>query len=283
MSRAGLHTLSAMPAPTAMLSTPAPSWPAGEDWVLEPKYDGYRLLIETTTTRPRAWSRHGTSLTEALGELLVVFADLPAGCVIDSELIALADVDGFPRQDFAAVGRAVFGRDRAARQHLHIVAFDLPAHPSVTNFAARPWRERADLLAQALPTHPRVRRVEALPAEPSIHERLVALGFEGSILKRPGSAYRPGRTRHWQKVKARHVEAVTLGSTHRDRKGRPYTRCQRLDGQRITASGAPADPGRVGELALLAYTRVDANGDLREARLLPTEPASSAATARVAG
>jgi ATP-dependent DNA ligase len=43
-----------------MLSTAIRSWPEGGDWVLEPKFDGFRVLIEVTSDRRvRAWSRHG--------------------------------------------------------------------------------------------------------------------------------------------------------------------------------------------------------------------------------
>ena len=68
-----------------------------------------------TGGRVCAWSRHGTSMTEPLDELLEPFSALDTGWVFDGELIALADRDGDPVQDFAAVGRAVFGRDAEAR------------------------------------------------------------------------------------------------------------------------------------------------------------------------
>jgi ATP-dependent DNA ligase len=74
-----------------------------------------------------AWSRHGASLTEPLRELLAPFAAFRDGWVFDGELIALDDRDGRPFQDFAAVGRAVFGGDRGAAAGLHYVAFDLLA------------------------------------------------------------------------------------------------------------------------------------------------------------
>ena len=99
-----------------MLASPASEWPQGGGWVLEPKYDGYRLLVETRADgRVCAWSRHGTSLTEQLRELLEPFSALDAGWVFDGELIALTNRDGRPAQDFAAVGRAVFGGATGAR------------------------------------------------------------------------------------------------------------------------------------------------------------------------
>ena len=74
--------------------------------MLEAKFDGYRLLIEVGI---RAWSRHATSLTTRLGDLLDPFVDVAPGTVFDGELIALTERHGQPVQDFAAVSRTVLG------------------------------------------------------------------------------------------------------------------------------------------------------------------------------
>jgi len=67
-----------------MLSASSPSWPRGSDWVLQPKWDGFRLLIEVAGGgRVRAWSRHGTSLTSRLLGLLESFVELPGGSMFD--------------------------------------------------------------------------------------------------------------------------------------------------------------------------------------------------------
>jgi bifunctional non-homologous end joining protein LigD len=111
-----------------MLASSISDWPESGGWVLEPKYDGYRLLVQARPGgRVSAWSRQGTILTEPLRELLAPFETLGAGWVFDGELIALDDHDGRPVQDFAAVGRAVFGRDRTAGSRLQYVAFDVLA------------------------------------------------------------------------------------------------------------------------------------------------------------
>jgi len=61
-----------------MLSTAIRSWPEGGDWMLEPKFDGFRVLIEVASDRRvRAWSRHGTNLTDSLGDLLGALLYLP--------------------------------------------------------------------------------------------------------------------------------------------------------------------------------------------------------------
>jgi hypothetical protein len=60
--------------------------------------------------------------------------------------------------------------------------------------------------------------VHVFPAEASVHERLVALGFEGSVLKRRDSRYRPGqRSSAWQKVKTRARTRAKLEIVHVDR------------------------------------------------------------------
>ena len=48
-----------------MLSTRVTPWPANSDWVMEPKWDGFRLLVAIDAKgRVRAWSRRGASLAD---------------------------------------------------------------------------------------------------------------------------------------------------------------------------------------------------------------------------
>ena len=92
-----------------MLSVSAPQRPDGGTWVLEPKFDGFRLLIDVGPDgEVHAWSRRGTDLTPRVGSLTAPFADVAAGTTFDGELIALTERDGQPVQDFAAVTRVVF-------------------------------------------------------------------------------------------------------------------------------------------------------------------------------
>ena len=49
-----------MAIPEPMLSTRAATWPAQGDWMMEPKWDGFRLLVAIDQHgRMRAWSRRG--------------------------------------------------------------------------------------------------------------------------------------------------------------------------------------------------------------------------------
>lgn len=116
-----------------------------------------------------AWSRHGTSLTASLGELLAPIAAVGAGWVFDGELIALSDRDGRPVQDFAAVGRAVFGGDRDAIARLHYIALDVLAAGEAGDVQARPLVKRAAILAERFLAGRRLRVALTLPADLATH------------------------------------------------------------------------------------------------------------------
>ncbi|MGI8712689.1 MAG: hypothetical protein ACR2NR_05785 [Solirubrobacteraceae bacterium] len=263
-----------MSPPEPMLSWSAPRWPEGGEWVLQPKWDGFRLLIEVDPDRRvRAWSRHGTSLTARLGGLTAAFAEAP-GSVFDGELVVISERDGRPVQDFAAVCRAVLRGDPTAAGDLRFVGFDVLALDG-NDFRGRPWTERNSRLTEALPVSDRVRRVESLPASLAAHAAIVALGFEGTVLKRPNSPHRPGRQRAWLKHKARHTTDGLLLNVRQGRDGQWYGVCD-VDGRRVSVLAGASWVARVGEVLTLVYSRVDTNGDLREVRIGEPAKAGSA-------
>jgi ATP-dependent DNA ligase len=235
---------------------------------MQPKWDGCRLLVDVGAEgEVRAWSRHGTNLTARLGVLLAPFADVAPGTTFDGELVALAERDGQPTQDFAAVIRAVFTGQPAATDRLRFVAFDLLAVAG-QDVRHRPWKERDVRLCEALPLCERIRLVVSQPASRAAHDAIVALGFEGTVLKRPGSTYRVGRHNAWIKHKAQFTTRAELRAVRQDRDGRWHAVCD-IDGRRIRAVAGPRTADRVGQLVELAYSRVDADGTLREARVAP--------------
>ena len=125
-----------------MLSTSSNRWPAGDGWVLQPKWDGFRVLIEVAENRGvRAWSRHGVSLTTGLSDVLGELSAAPAGSVFDGELVALGERDRCATMDFAAVCRAVLFHDVGAAAGLLYVGFDV-LRLGGEDLRERPWRER---------------------------------------------------------------------------------------------------------------------------------------------
>ncbi len=249
-----------------MLSTRAATWPAQDDWAMEPKWDGFRLLVAINQHgRVRAWSRRGASLGDRLGALLEPLAEAPRGSVFDGELVALSSLDGRAVQDFTAVCRAALRADAVAASKLHLVAFDL-LELGGDDIRSLPWVKRTELLREAFPVGERLRLVQTQPASRAAHDQLVALGFEGSVLKRPGSTYRPGRQTTWRKYKACHHATATLRAVRLGRDGHTYA-ISELDGRRVTTLGSPRLAALIGQQVELAYSRIDADDSLREVRI----------------
>ena len=123
-------------------------------------------------------------------------------------------------------------------------------------------------MRETLPVCDGIRLVDSQPATLTVHEAIVALGFEGTVLKRLGSAYRPGRHRAWIKRKARFVACAELRSVHQDRDGCWHALCD-IDGRRAHALAGARTVERIGQLVELIYSRADADGSLREARVAP--------------
>lgn len=238
--------------------------------MLQPKWDGFRLLIVVGRGgEVRGWSRHGTDLTARLGSLVAPFAAVASGTTFDGELVAVSERDGKPALDFGAVTSAVFTGQPAAADRLRFVAFDLLAVRG-EDVRPLPWEERDALLRDTLPVCERIRLSASQPATLAAHEAIVALGFEGTVLKRLGSAYRPGRHPAWIKRKARFVARAELRSVHQDREGRCHALCE-IDGRRVHALASARSAERIGQLVDLGYSRVDADGSLREARVAPRQ------------
>jgi ATP-dependent DNA ligase len=263
-----------MPAPEPMLSSRGVDWPSGAGWVMQTKWDGFRLLLEMPRSgTARAWSRHGASLGERVPVILEPFREMQAGTIVDGELVAIGTSDGGPAQDFASVRRAVFNGDPEAIRGLRFVAFDLLMIDG-DDLRSRPWSERDQELRRSLPLCDRVRMVESQPASRERHDAIVSLGFEGTVLKRVRSTYRAGRQSAWVKHKARRIVTGTAVEVREDRNGMRWVFCD-VDGRRVVAGAAGAGADVVGRRVRIVYSRVDADGSLREARIDQRQGAGS--------
>lgn len=139
--------------------------------------------------------------------------------------------------------------DAAAAEDLRFVAFDVLAL-SGDDLRGRPWTERNLRLTNALPISGPVRPVESLPASPAAHAAIVALGFEGTVLKRPNSTYRSGRHQAWLKHKAS-ADGVLL-SVREGRDGQWHGVCD-VDGRRVSVLAGASWVDRVGQVLTLVY------------------------------
>jgi len=63
--------------------------PVGRSWLYEPKFDGYRgMLMTNRAGQAVVYSRNAKDLGRCFPELLQVAQALPAGTVIDGEIVA---------------------------------------------------------------------------------------------------------------------------------------------------------------------------------------------------
>ena len=189
------------------------------DWLAEWKYDGIRAQL-VRRDGLWLWSRGEELITERFPEIAQAAAALPAGTVLDGEVLVWDDTIGQPAA-FARLQTRI-GRKavtaKVLREHpACFVAYDLLEHGG-EDWRERPQRERSAALeallcgvagAGALRLSPLIEagswmQLAALRAESR------ARGVEGLMLKQAGSRYGVGRTRDvgtWWKWKIEPMSA----------------------------------------------------------------------------
>src|SRR5438309_8383675 len=91
--------------------------PEAATWIWEIKIDGYRALAVKSSTGLTLFSRNRKSLNRQFPYIVESLADLPAGTVVDGELVA---IDDNGRPDFNLLQNF-----RAEASHTHYYVFDL--------------------------------------------------------------------------------------------------------------------------------------------------------------
>ena len=184
--------------------------PGGDGWQYEPKWDGFRGVLENEGGELALWSRNARPLLRYFPELQPLGDLLPPRSALDGEIV----IDRAGRLDFDAMQMRLHPaesriRKLSAETPAQFIAFDL-------------------LLWNGKPVHretleERRRTLEALPftispasADPAQAEawlgQLEAAGFDGVIAKRLGLPYLPGSRDGVVKVKAhRTADCVVVG------------------------------------------------------------------------
>jgi bifunctional non-homologous end joining protein LigD len=173
--------------------------PKGDDWLHEPKWDGFRFQIIKDGSRVRFYSRHGAECTDRLPGMVEAFGKLPTqSAILDGELVLID-----PR------GAAHFYRLMAQMRtsspdesQLMFMAFDL-LHQDGIDLRALPLTERKrDLHRLCRKSRvPFMREVQTFPNGTLLFDHCSKFGFEGVVSKRLGSRYSGGPSRNWVKSK----------------------------------------------------------------------------------
>lgn len=210
---------------TPQLATLVDSVPAGNRWMHEIKFDGYRALVAVAGNQVQVWTRGGKDWTDKFAPLVEAVAalDLPPS-LIDGEIVSYGK-DGNP--DFSSL-QAVLKRghgSQTAKDKLSFHAFDL-LEANGEDLTKLPNIERKERLEALLATaQPPIHVADhVLGAGEKLYEAMCKAGQEGIISKAIDAPYRASRTKSWVKVKCtRRQEFVVIGWKKSTAKGRPFS------------------------------------------------------------
>ena len=171
--------------------------PAGDAWLHELKWDGYRLLCTIRRGEVRLWSRNALEWTERAPEIADALSALGVqDAILDGELVA---GEG-SRKDFNLLQGVLSGERHGP---LRYMLFDL-AHLDGIDLANAPLAERKGLLERLLdkaPSHLGYSSHGSGDGEAAFAAAVEA-GFEGIVSKRTDARYHAGRSDDWRKCKA---------------------------------------------------------------------------------
>jgi bifunctional non-homologous end joining protein LigD len=194
-------------APQLCVSVSRP--PAGDDWVHEIKFDGYRVQMRIENGNVSLKTRKGLDWTEKFSAIAQEATKLPDG-IIDGEIVAL-DHSGHP--SFASLQAAL---SEGKTDELIFYAFDL-LFANGEDLRKLPLSERKQQLQTLL--NGRRKRDEGViryvnhfeTGGDAILESACKMSLEGIVSKLTSAPYRSGRNDSWTKAKCRAGHEVVIG------------------------------------------------------------------------
>ncbi|MDR6145251.1 bifunctional non-homologous end joining protein LigD [Sphingomonas sp. SORGH_AS870] len=190
--------------------------PAGQGWLHEIKYDGYRALIAVGGGAARVFTRNGLDWSDKFPGIVAAAADLPVtSALVDGEIVAFKD----GRPDFSTLKDAI-GSDKP----MSLFAFDLLSLDG-EDLTELPLVQRKERLRAIVPDGDEtIRFAEHVTGSgEALFDRLCAEGLEGVVSKQAGSRYPGGRSRDWLKAKClRRQEFVIIGWLPSDKARRGF-------------------------------------------------------------
>lgn len=199
------------------LATLVESVPAGNRWLHEMKYDGYRTLIALGKGGPKLYTRTGLDWTDKFPGLAEAARSIAAGsALIDGEVVAFKG----EKTDFSTLQDAI----STGGEGLSYFAFDL-LELDGKDLSRLPQIERKETLrALVAGADERILFSEhVLGAGEKLYDAMCAAGHEGVVSKRADAPYRGTRTKSWLKIKCtRRQEFVIVGWIESSAKGRGF-------------------------------------------------------------
>jgi bifunctional non-homologous end joining protein LigD len=209
LSHASAAVAAKLPASIAPeLTTLVDSVPAGDEWLHEIKFDGYRALCRIDSGPARFFTREGNDWTARFHGLAAAAQALPVKqAILDGEVVAL-DEDGASNFQLLQENLGHGGGSLVyyVFDLLYLDGYDLRNLQLV---------ERKALLAELLKGAgeiPQIRFSDHVVGHAQeFFQRACSTALEGIISKRKSSPYRAGRTRDWLKIKCHASQEFVLG------------------------------------------------------------------------
>jgi bifunctional non-homologous end joining protein LigD len=187
--------------------------PAGDRWLHELKYDGYRILLAVGGGEGRAYTRSGLDWSDRFAGLIGDAVQLDvSSALIDGEAVVVLP-DG--RTSFQELQAALKGESGK----IDYMAFDL-LELDGQDLTQRPLSERKERLAALIGKgRGHIRYSDHIVGRgEQLFESFCATGLEGVISKRVDARYSGSRSGSWVKTKCiRRQEFVILGWTPSDK------------------------------------------------------------------
>lgn len=191
---------------TPQLATLVDEVPAGDEWVHEIKFDGYRILCELDRGRVTLFSRNGKDWTRAFQSVADALKKLPVRrAILDGEVISTGGA-GSQFQNLQNILKGGAGQ-------LAYYVFDLLSLDG-EDYTRKPLHQRKAALAKLLGRKERgiVRYTAHLDGDGErLFREACRTSLEGIISKRRDRPYHPGRNLDWVKVKCHQEQELVIG------------------------------------------------------------------------
>ena len=195
------------------LATLVTAPPAGDAWLHEIKYDGYRAIAAVGGGQVRIFTRSGQNWTRKFARIAAALETLDArSALLDGEIVAL-DEEGRSR-----FGRLQQGLEDGTVPLVYFV-FDLLALDG-RDLRKEPLEQRKALLQKLLKSPPKGVRYSdhVIGHGEEVLAKVCALGLEGIVSKRADSPYLSRRTKSWLKIKCSGNDEFVIGGYRRSTK-----------------------------------------------------------------
>jgi ATP-dependent DNA ligase len=227
--------------------------PAGDGWQYEPKWDGFRGLLENASGELRLWSRNARPLLRYFPELQALGKLLPPGSALDGEIVierdGVLDFDAMQTRLHPAESRV---RRLSGEIPARFIAFDMLVWRGAEVWPLPLAKRRSKLERSA-------KRFELSPATDDLDQalewldRFEAIGLDGVIAKRLDVAYLPGSREGVVKVKPeKTADCVVVGLRWKSKPDRIATLLLGLygdDGEIDYVGTAAVAPARHADIA----------------------------------